>query len=333
MKIVTFITLLGLLLTISGYSQHHHSKKRIVHKTHVVQKGKTKHKTLKAVSAATEEMQVSEILPNQMIQVVRNNMVLEGAGGVQDTFWMSNEITNKEYREFVDYLRAHPDDSLCVESSAGIVYERLDINFLSGQKKRTCFKHADILNNVIDTTVFEEENPTIANHFRHYFSDRKFDNYPVVGVSYINASLYCIWRNNMEKNKLSGNVVYRLPTQEEWSYVASFSRPEKIVLTKGVRGKKGKRSRRSVTKTVSYRSNSFLMPSISERDARGFSHFYGNVAEWVIPKSSLDPYNLKLIRGGSWKGTQSYKCWVVLNQNMQTDYIGFRIVQARQINQ
>ena len=27
-------------------------------------------------------------------------------------FYMSNEITNKEYREFVNYLKQHPNDSL-----------------------------------------------------------------------------------------------------------------------------------------------------------------------------------------------------------------------------
>jgi len=324
-----FITMLGLSLVTSGYAQHHRSKRHVVHKTHVVQKVKGKHKTPENV-ITDKEAQNFPASQNQMIQVVRNNMVLEDANGVQDTFWMSNEITNREYREFVEYLREHPNDSLCVESYAENAYERLDINFLSTKKRMTCFKHADILNNIIDTTVFKEESPAIANRFRHYFSDKSFDNYPVVGVSYINASLYCIWRNNMEKNKLSKYIVYRLPTQEEWSYVASFSRPEKIVVTKGARGRKGRKAR-SVTKTVSYRSNSFLMPSLTERDSYGFSHFYGNVAEWVIPKASLDPYNLKLIRGGSWKGTQSYKCWVVLNQNMQTDYIGFRIVQARQI--
>ncbi len=44
------------------------------------------------------------------------------------------------------------------------------------------------------------------------------DSRPIVGVTYIEALLYCAWRT--EKEGLSSEQAYRLPTEAEWEYAA-----------------------------------------------------------------------------------------------------------------
>lgn len=63
----------------------------------------------------------------------------------------------------------------------------------------------------------------------HYFTHPAFDNYPVVGVSYIQAHSFCAWLTSKVKNELRRSkkiaswadfIEFRLPTEEEWEYAA-----------------------------------------------------------------------------------------------------------------
>jgi hypothetical protein len=38
-----------------------------------------------------------------------------------DVFWMSNEITNSEYREYVRYVKQHPEELMCWIDLADVV--------------------------------------------------------------------------------------------------------------------------------------------------------------------------------------------------------------------
>ena len=66
---------------------------------------------------------------------------------------------------------------------------------------------------------------------KNYLPYFVYGNYPIVGVTYEQAQAYCIWRGNMvsqyinEKQKRKYKdyevmVRFRLPTEEEWEYVA-----------------------------------------------------------------------------------------------------------------
>ena len=74
--------------------------------------------------------------------------------------------------------------------------------------------------------------------YEDYFSSKKYQDFPVVGVSYKQASLYCIWKTNDENERLSRNGSkpvhdYRLPLEAEWIY-ASFGgmQPDEIEFPK-----------------------------------------------------------------------------------------------------
>ncbi len=52
--------------------------------------------------------------------------------------------------------------------------------------------------------------------YREYMTDSKYDNYPVVGISWDNALNYLRWRTiNANKDKIY-DTIYRLPMMSEW---------------------------------------------------------------------------------------------------------------------
>jgi len=58
---------------------------------------------------------------------------------------------------------------------------------------------------------------------RHYFSHPKYNDYPVVGISYYNAKAYCAWfqQNLNTENKVEGMTWFvDLPNQFEWSFAS-----------------------------------------------------------------------------------------------------------------
>lgn len=58
---------------------------------------------------------------------------------------------------------------------------------------------------------------------QNYFSEEKYDNYPVVGVSRKGAEMYCQWLNEEYEKRNTGAPLnkFRIPTDVEWMYAAS----------------------------------------------------------------------------------------------------------------
>ncbi len=196
-----------------------------------------------------------------------------------------------------------------------------------------------------------------------YFWHPAYDNYPVVGISWKQASAFCIWRTGLLNAALSiaGQPAvheYRLPIESEWEYAARGGLEHSMYPWGGyyTRNKEGcflanfKPLRGnyiddggSVTLAVgTYQPNDY-----------GLYDMAGNVAEWTanaydesayIFTHDLNPdykYNAlpddppvlkrKVIRGGSWKdigyylqnGARSYEY-----QDTSKSYIGFRCVRS-----
>jgi sulfatase modifying factor 1 len=196
-----------------------------------------------------------------------------------------------------------------------------------------------------------------------YFWHPSFDDYPVVGVSWVQATAFSIWRTDymnsaLRKNDIADVQSYRLPLETEWEYAARggldlsmypwggpYTRNYKgcfLANFKPLRGNYIDDGNVYAGKAGSYEPNEFGLYDMS-----------GNVAEWTccayhpsayIFQHDLQPnyeYNAtpqdppvmkrKVIRGGSWKdiayflqtSSRDYEY-----QDSTKSFIGFRNVRS-----
>jgi formylglycine-generating enzyme required for sulfatase activity len=226
-----------------------------------------------------------------------------------DPFWMSNEVTNKEYREFYNSIKSTPNDTIF-----WIDFKQLAIDKSKGLTKKISdylksAVHSEILKFLIDTTVW---NTSIKKeNYKNYFSNPEFNDYPVLGVPYEGAKLYCIWRTDIEKNKNKNQGIplildYRLPIEAEWEYAAIRT----IQMDSG--GNETKLHSSYAGKLNEY----------------GLYNMGNNVSEWTASAEKVGEDIFQVVRGGSWFTEWSIKNRELIKPDKSTNYIGFRIVRS-----
>ncbi len=196
---------------------------------------------------------------------------------------------------------------------------------------------------------------------KQYFGHPAFGNYPVVGVSWKQATAFCEWRSHflnsyLQSKRRTTESPFRLPTEAQWEYAARGGRSQAPYPWGGpyLRNKKGcllanfKPGRGNypedggfyTVRADAYWPNDF-----------GLYNMAGNVAEWTSSLYYEGGYNFqhdmnpdirynakeqdfprmkrKVLRGGSWKdvgyflqtSTRAYEY-----QDTAKAYIGFRTV-------
>ena len=157
--------------------------------------------------------------------------------------------------------------------------------------------------------------------FNDYFSNKKYSNYPVVGISQKQAICYCSWRTSYENNKLQKKGKpfihdYRLPSEVEWAYVADQP---------------------VATEKNKIMNNQIHPTNKGEIQDWGLYNLAGNVSEWTSSPTNTKPAktdtsnintNLRIVCGGSWKSTTNITERKVMDENTRENYIGFRIVRS-----
>jgi formylglycine-generating enzyme len=235
----------------------------------------------------------------------------------------------------------------------------------SDVKDRSSFIKHNIINVYPDTLcwirdfTYSFNDPQASLYFWH----PSFDDYPVVGLTWVQATAFSIWRTDYMNNSLRKSGIpdvhnYRLPLETEWEYAARggldlsmypwggpYTRNYKgcfLANFKPLRGNYVDDGSVYAAKVGSYEPNEY-----------GLYDMAGNIAEWTccayhpsayIFQHDLQPnyeYNAKpqdppimkrkVIRGGSWKdiayflqtSSRDYEY-----QDSTKPYVGFRNVRS-----
>jgi sulfatase modifying factor 1 len=196
-----------------------------------------------------------------------------------------------------------------------------------------------------------------------YFWHPSYDNYPIVGITWEQASAFCIWRTQLLNSALRSvrqAIVhnYRLPIESEWEYASRGGLDHSMYPWGGyyTRNKEGCFLANFKPLRGNYADDGGVITvavGTYQPNEYGLYDMAGNAAEWTTSaydesaymfSHDLNPdyrYNVKpddppvlkrkVIRGGSWKdigyylqcGTRSYEY-----QDTAKSYIGFRCVRS-----
>ncbi|HBG42215.1 MAG TPA: gliding motility-associated lipoprotein GldK [Porphyromonadaceae bacterium] len=229
------------------------------------------------------------------------------------------------------------------------------------------FVHTRIVNIYPDTTCWVNDFPDANNEYymRNYFAHPGFAHYPVVGVSWEQATAFCEWRTMFLQRSINRKEVaiekYRLPTEAEWEMAARNANSNNKYPwdSDAVTAENGCYNANFKPGEGAYAADNHLIPAkVRSFNPNNFGLFdmAGNVAEWTSTSytesgnermSDLnpeyrydaapdDPYTLKrkVVKGGSWKDASTFIRSDMRDeehQNRGRSYIGFRCVRT-QIN-
>lgn len=331
-------------------------------------------------------------------------------------FWMdATEITNNEYRQFVNWVR---DSTAAVLLNYGkdvdgvfvvdwkkaqtikwgdkSTIEKIDAMMLTPENRVFSKKEIDPTKIVYHSETFDlkeaarrENANTPRSKFivkkdikvypdtliwirdfsysynepmtKRYFSHPAFGNYPVVGVSWKQASAFCEWRTHylnsfLASKKRPNESDFRLPTEAEWEYAARGGRSQSMFPWGNyyLRNKKGCLLANFKPGRGNYPEDGAFYTARADAywpNDFGLYCMAGNVSEWTSSLYYEGAYNFqhdmnpdirfnaqdsdpprmkrKVIRGGSWKdvgyflqtSTRSYEY-----MDTAKAYIGFRCV-------
>ena len=227
------------------------------------------------------------------------------------------------------------------------------------------FVNTYIVNVDPDTTcwVNDFENAYNEPYVRMYFSNAGYNDYPVVGVSWEQASAFCAWRTEFLKRSLGKQGIYvepyRLPTEAEWEYAAragvdkhKYPWEGDLPLTesdgcfyanfKPMEGNYVKDGNIITSRVGTYSPNEFglydMAGNVSEWTSTAYTESINKLTSDLNPEyrynaAKEDPYKMtrKIVRGGSWKDVAhnirgDIRMWEY--QNEQRSFIGFRCVRS-----
>ena len=187
----------------------------------------------------------------------------------------------------------------------------------------------------------------------YYFVHPAYSDYPVVGVSYLQATLFCQWYSteNGQKEKDDYRIVYRVPSEVEWERAASVVAEKRSKKSSGspvnnnfMRNSKGVYIANFRPSAGNFGQDGAMYPtsvqSYHTNDA-GCYNMQGNVAEWT---STSIGYRIgesteegQIIKGGAWTlpeaactvGSRAILYYGAAGVAPAASYVGFRMVAQR----
>jgi len=231
--------------------------------------------------------------PNGMAYIPAGSFVLKRTDGSTikdftvtiDPFWMNQtEVSVKEYLGYIEFVK---------KDSSKLYYESALPN--------------------------REKAP-----FNDYYSNKKYSDFPVVGISLQQAQNFCKWKTRFENQKLKAKGKppvqdYRIPTEVEWVYASTGGK--------------------NLSEIPIPKTTELSKISVNKPNDWGLYNMSGNVSEWT--NTSFDPEKYMMIlqnpptsqvdkiiaRGNNYKNS-AVNDKLILNGADSYDYVGFRYVRS-----
>lgn len=220
-------------------------------------------------------------------------------------FISKSEITNEEYRKFLNHLRAINDSETLQEAQ------------VDSARWKNEFSYGELYEN-------------------YYFKSAEYNKYPMVNISKSGAELYCQWLTETYNAIAKQKFLFRLPTEQEWLLAAQGGNSSAKYAWEGgslTYEKKGKLFGRTlcnarISTTTSRTDTAKVNPSADITapvisylpNAYGLFNMCGNVAEMLSDK----PFT----KGGSWN-SKSEKVQIAASEpydGKPLATVGFRVV-------
>jgi formylglycine-generating enzyme required for sulfatase activity len=190
------------------------------------------------------------------------------------------------------------------------------------------------INALPDTCVWGDNKPFMELYLRH----PSYKDYPLVGISYEQAINYCDWRSErvnevyfIKENKINYENIsehnipqiysYRLPTKEEWEYIARIDFSDK---TKKQQSKKKNQNQNLYNvKDTTIKEDKIVSITAPAKsywpNEIGVYNTTGNVAEMIQEKG--------IAKGGSWiHSIDEIKIEKDFKYEQAENWLGFRCV-------
>lgn len=152
----------------------------------------------------------------------------------------------------------------------------------------------------------------LLRNWKFYLTDKRYQNLPIVSITYEQAVEFCVWRSLVvtqllkQQNPNARGVTYRLPTPEEWQSIARWALEGKDFMMQ--------------VPTLAVQGNIPLLATNKKAIClKGICYLFGNVAEMTAEKG--------VAKGGSWNhgpslaGPSSQQTY-----NRPSTWLGFRCV-------
>jgi len=265
-------------------------------------------------------------------------------------------------------IQVNPDEIIMIsKDTAYIDEEGRIVNQTITRPLSTLFDfyNSYIVNIYPDTTCWVNDFNNSYNepYMRMYFSHSGYSDYPVVGVTWEQATAFCNWRTmfyRMGMGTRSREIEpYRLPTEGEWEFAAREGKttnkyPWDTDETQTAQGcfmanfKPGNGDYTQdgnliTSRVASYTPNRFglydMAGNVSEWTSTTYTESGSAIMNDLNPEyqynaAKEDPYSIKkkVIKGGSWKDVGMFIRGDMRDyeyQNQPRSYVGFRCVRSQ----
>lgn len=196
--------------------------------------------------------------------------IVDGKSVTIQGFYISvAEITNEQYRAFLDTLTARGDSAKLIDAA-------------------------------VHSEKWNLPNSSMESIEKQYFFHPAFDHYPVVNISQAGARLYCDWLEEQLHAK-GLNVQVRLPLKSEWVMAARGGRSGNVFPWEGEHLRDSKGLYLANYKTEKSAEDGGYLTAISKSykpNDYGLYNMAGNVSEWIS--------DIGICIGGNWWSEPEY---------------------------